>query len=311
MGLIQDIKQMGAWHNGEYKSGLVYCDFKLNKIRGCYSEEQFDAAVYDYLMENEKWTIGKLMKKKDINTGKLIYNYQQAYNIEVSRLKRYYFYGKDDKIEAEYREPTLTIVCAAQGQGKTKQTTDLIYGYVKGNPYTKTKPRKVLILDPNGEYRQFKTIKPEHVVLFSAHKTVEVRRVIPFHDNGDVKSPSEIYEDLKIMLKDFRGGLLVIEDTSLLIGDSIKLDTIGKFWTTRHRNADIILHFQYLGKAGNPKLLSSTSYLRLHKTVDDIDRHENKFEDRFEIVKIAYNIISQDYERATIGQSPDKIVKPE
>lgn len=297
-------KKMGVWFKNQYRSGFVYCDLIAIKIRGAYSEEQFNDAVYDYLMENERWTIGKLLRRKDPTTGKPLHTYETAYKEEFARLKRRYFEGKDIPPKDPYREPSLTVACAAQGQGKTYTTLNIIYSYVKGNKLTNTESRKVLILDANNEYRQFKTIMPEHVKVFSAHPKIEVRRVIPFHTNGEIKDLEEVHKDLKIMLKDFRGGLLVVEDTSLLLGDSVRIEMMGKFWTTRHRNADIILHFQALGKAGNPKLLSSTTLIRVHKTMDDIDRHENKFEDKYEIVKIAYNIVNQDYERATLEGQP-------
>jgi flagellar biosynthesis GTPase FlhF len=51
------------------------------------------------------------------------------------------------------REPKLGVAVGRKGVGKTYTTTKLIDSYVVGNPAKGVKPRKVLILDVNDEFK--------------------------------------------------------------------------------------------------------------------------------------------------------------
>ena len=49
------------------------------------------------------------------------------------------------------REALLGIAVGRKGVGKTYATLELIQEYLRGNPQTGSKPRKVLLLDVNNE----------------------------------------------------------------------------------------------------------------------------------------------------------------
>ena len=82
------------------------------------------------------------------------------------------------------REPKLGVAVGKKGCGKTYITNQMIRSYVRGNPSKGTKPRKALILDVNDEYTDVKGLRLRDVIKFSAHPTVEARRIRPFNDDG-------------------------------------------------------------------------------------------------------------------------------
>ena len=56
------------------------------------------------------------------------------------------------------REPLMGAAIGRKGVGKTFQTLQLIDSYLKGNPTKGVKARRVLILDANDEFSQFRAI---------------------------------------------------------------------------------------------------------------------------------------------------------
>jgi 3-hydroxyacyl-CoA dehydrogenase len=98
-----------------------------------------------------------------------------------------------------------------------------------------------------------------------------------------------------MILQNYRDGLLLVEDINKYTSDNMKMDLIGSLATIRQAGIDLIAHYQLVGKAGNPKLLGMTNYIRLHKTNDSVKRHKNKFEDKVPILSIAENIVEKRY----------------
>ena len=202
------------------------------------------------------------------------------------------------------REPYLYIVAAAMGQGKTHITKqDVINNYVKGDLARGIPPKPVLILDTVGDplYQKYKRIAIEDVRRFSVHPRPEVRRINIYKNvNGKsvLMNGQEIYKMIVYVLENFYNGLLVLEDFARVVGDALGNDIVGYIYTLRHRNSDIIIHFQGLGKCGHPKLLQTLSIMRLHKVTDGVDRHKNKFEEIYSQLKIAENIINTDFRNA-------------
>lgn len=194
------------------------------------------------------------------------------------------------------REPIFYVAVGKKGIGKTFFTKQLIRTYVKGVPANNLKPRKVLIMDVNNEFDEFKTIAPRDIVKFSVHPKVEVRRITVMKEDGHPMSLDEISAVSFQALKDFRGGLFVMEDITKYVSDTLKQDIIGTLATSRHIDTDIIAHFQYVGKIGNPKIKGTMNVLRMHKTLDSVIRHKNKFEEYLEIMLIAENIVNSSYD---------------
>lgn len=195
------------------------------------------------------------------------------------------------------RQPYLMVVCGKKASGKTFTTVEMIKEYASGNPRTGAKPRKVLILDVNGEFTQFKTIPLSYISKFSASNNAEVRRVTIYKDSGKKMTLNEIAQVLNYILNEYRNGLLLVEDITRYISDSLPNDIIGAICTQRHMGVDIVLHFQMIGKAGHPKILANVNLLRLHKVTDPIDKHKKKFEDYFGLLKVAQTIVNIEYDK--------------
>ena len=96
------------------------------------------------------------------------------------------------------------------------------------------------------------------------------------------------------VLRDYRGGLLLIEDINKYVGDYLPNDLVGAICTNRHSNLDIILHFQSIGRVGT-KIWQNFNWLRFHKNSDSVDRHKKKFEDKWEAFKIAEILVNRQY----------------
>lgn len=203
----------------------------------------------------------------------------------------------------KFRQPKLLLAVGAKGQGKTHETLEVVEEYWRGNPQTLLKPRKVLILDVNDEYRQYKTIDINHVCLFSAQPKCEVRRITMYKANGQVKDFNDLYDDTEIMLKDFRGGMALIEDISTFVADTLRRDLFGKMCTTRHRNCDLIMHYQGIGSIANKKMLRNANYIRIHKCNDSVSDYE-ALKENITILKIAENIVYEDFDKA-LSKNPN------
>lgn len=197
----------------------------------------------------------------------------------------------------DLREPLLGAAVGMKGVGKTYQTRLLINQYVLGNPAKGIAGRKVLILDANDEYSDIKAMYLEDVVKFTASNLVEVRRIRPYLKKGNSSVKMRL-DDLKnaldALLDSFSGGLLLVEDINKYVSDSLKTDVMGAIATNRHRDQDIILHYQGIGRIG-PKVWQNLNWLRFHKITEGVDRHKNKFEDKYELLKIVENIVNDNY----------------
>jgi len=191
----------------------------------------------------------------------------------------------------EEREPKLGVAVGRKGCGKTYQTTKMIQQYIAGNPAKGVAPRRALILDVNDEFENIKGLKVSDVMRFSAHPKIEARRIRPFHDDGKRMTIGEIQEVLFKVLNDYRGGLLLIEDVNRYISDYLPNDLVGAI---RHTDTDIILHFQSVGRV-SPKIWQNLNWIRFHKNTDSVDKHRNKFEDKYEMLKLVENYVNNEY----------------
>lgn len=192
------------------------------------------------------------------------------------------------------REPTLGVAVGKKGVGKTYTTNQVIQQYVRGNPKTGAKPRRVLILDVNDEFYNVKALALKDVMRFSAHSKIEVRRIRPFKSNGKKMTLRDIQQTLFKILEVYRNGLLLIEDINKYVSDSLPNDLVGAICTNRHSDTDIILHFQSIGRV-TTKIWQNINWLRFHKNTDSVDRHRKKFEDKFEYLKIAEILVDKKY----------------
>lgn len=188
----------------------------------------------------------------------------------------------------ELREPLLGVAVGSKGVGKTYTTKELIEQYVY------QQRRKVLILDINDEYTGYRAIGLEHILLWSAIPRAEVRRIRPFHPNNTKMTLKEYAQVLFLVLGEFAGGLLLIEDINKYVSDSMPSDLIGAICTNRHTDTDIIMHYQSIGRI-TPKVWQNINWLRFHKNTDAVYRHVGKFEDKIDVLTITENLVNHEY----------------
>ena len=186
-------------------------------------------------------------------------------------------------------------MCATgkKGVGKTFTTLLAIEDYVKPNKKTGKQARKVLIYDINMEYTDYKAISVEDIPKFTRQAKVEVRRVLPILSDGRMASLSEMLDILSQIIENFRGGMLVLEDINRYLIQSKTTDVIGLLATNRHRDLDIICHFQSLS-ALDPRMWQNTSFVRFHYQIDDIKRYAQRIPN-FEMFKIAQCLVEFRY----------------
>jgi hypothetical protein len=205
------------------------------------------------------------------------------------------------------REALLGIAVGRKGVGKTYATLQLIQSYLRGNPSTGAKPRKVLMLDVNNEFvnvkgdqnQEFahvKAISLNDIEKFTLSNKVEARRVSIMKEGGGKMNLVEIAQALHHILENYQNGLLLIEDINKFVSDSLPNDLVGSIITQRHVSVDVITHFQSIGKAAHPKLWANCNWLRYHQCDDKVDRHKSKFGGNIEHLKILEKMVNIEYE---------------
>jgi hypothetical protein len=192
------------------------------------------------------------------------------------------------------REPQLGIAVGKRGIGKTHTTLKIINDYILGFG-TNSKPRRVLILDVNDEFENIKAMKLKDVKLFSMHPKIEARRIRPYLENGQKMTLEDICVALFHILSNFKGGMLLIEDINKYLTHHFPKDVVGAICTNRHSDLDIIMHYQAIGKVPIT-VWENANWIRFHKNNQGVDRHKKKFEDKYELLKIAECIIDYQYE---------------
>lgn len=192
------------------------------------------------------------------------------------------------------REPLLGVAIGKKGVGKTFTTNKVLAKYVQGDVASGAKPRKVLILDVNDEFTHIKSIALKDVIRFSSHPIIEARRIRPFMPNGRKMTLNDLAATLDHILNFYTGGLLLIEDINKFVSDSLPQDIMGAIATNRHRDLDIILHYQGIGRI-LPKVWQNMNFLRFHKITESVERHKSKYEDKVELLKIAEAMVNSKY----------------
>ena len=91
--------------------------------------------------------------------------------------------------------------------------------------------------------------------------------------------------------------MLLIEDISKYITDSLPGDLIGSICTQRHVSVDVIIHVQTVGKLFNPKLWGNCNEVRLHRADDTITRHKTKISGNIEHLLIMEKLVEMKYKQ--------------
>jgi len=193
------------------------------------------------------------------------------------------------------REPMIMIAVGTKGVGKTYTTRKEIAYQVIHNK------RKVLLYDASldPELVNYKTLPKEFIPQFVKSKKAEIRRILATDAYGRELDTEGKIELLRYILANFRNGILVLEDFNKYVTNPNELqELIGAITTNRHRNLDIIFHFQSL-RAVTTRLFQNTRCFRLHKDLESPDTFKDRLADKYELFKIAYLIVDNEYRKGT------------
>jgi len=207
------------------------------------------------------------------------------------------------------REPTFIAAVGMTGGGKTVENMKQIRAVTLGNSLKSVLPRKTLILDNNMEYHNgnkdvqqilhphgigIKTIHWKQVPDFTRQRHIEVARVIPMNDNGQLLAGKKFGETLNFVLENFMGGLIVGEDFKAMTGNSLNEELISLLVTRRHKGCDTLVSLQSL-RMIQPALMAVLKWIRLHKITGFIKTSDEKFDSYIEMINIAKKIVDNRY----------------
>ena len=212
------------------------------------------------------------------------------------------------------RECNLTLVAGVKRIGKSNETLrHILESYIRDNLKTGKHGLKCLIFDINNEYGGYelfcsdKKVRMVRVPIldsskikqFNMQRVVEVRRIVPSKekkpDGTLIADDDQATEELLLkVVKDFRGGLLFIDDLNTVFGDSLPKKFAGLLSNNAHRNADILLQVQSIGRI-LPKMWQNTNYVRFHHQLDSVDDSQDKLTTHYEIFKIAQLLVDERY----------------
>lgn len=217
------------------------------------------------------------------------------------------------------RECFFTIASGEMGGGKTYLTKKTIIAYLKAHPH-----RMCLVFDPNNEdtFHNYKTVyfdvnevmnrqldsaKGKNVALTKSEQNLQkiallgdrslderIRRVLPITKDGSEMTPQQCQETMIAVLKNFRRGIVFLEDVNAYMTNFESDRVLGCFKAIRHRSSDVIMHCQSLNPL-RPIHYESVSLVRMHKDKVDANKIEGKLAQRFELIKIGQNIIEEMY----------------
>jgi hypothetical protein len=187
------------------------------------------------------------------------------------------------------------VAIGTKGVGKTYQTRKEITYAVMVNK------RKVLIYDASldPELSKYKTLDPKDIGLFNKSKKPEIRRIVALDKYGKELNMEQKRDLLNTILNTFRGGILVLEDFSkYIVQTNQNIEVISAITTNRHRNLDIILHYQSL-RALDTRMFQNVRCVRMHKDLESPDTFRTRLSDKYELFKIASLIVDAAYRNGT------------
>jgi hypothetical protein len=201
------------------------------------------------------------------------------------------------------RSAMLSLAVGQKESGKTTETRKKLEEYVRGNPAVGMAPRRALIYDtqnegrPGGAYEGIKTLPLDQIGRFSIHPIVEIRRVLPFirdKKGSREMTPTQKVKAIMHILQYLRNAAFVMEDINEFIYDYMPGDIIGEILSQRHNGIDLILHYHSLGRI-HEKVWPHINIIRMHKCEDTVVDNRLKFPEKFEMFKIAENIVNNQF----------------
>ena len=206
------------------------------------------------------------------------------------------------------RETKLIVVTGRKRIGKSNETLRLLYEeYTRG-----AHGRKVIIFDPNNEYGAYElytrgkkvvvnipVLGHNDILKFNKQKVVEIRRIVPIDSFGKPLAPEDQDDLIVKMMQEFRSGCLFIEDLNTVFGDSLPKKVSAFFTNNAHRDCDIIIQMQSIGRI-LPKMWQNAQVIRFHSQLDSVDQSKEKLKEDYEIFKIAQLMVNFQYEAGNI-----------
>ena len=204
------------------------------------------------------------------------------------------------------RVPMLICATGLQGVGKSHETLkQAIYQAYVAPPNTR---RSALIYDVNNEYSKYeidgvmhyiKPILPNQIIAFGNQPQTEVRRIVPFHPNGQPMGPEDTEKLLIQVMSQYRNGTLIIEDLNRIYADALPVSVSGMFVNVRHRNCDCVYHMQSVGRL-LPKMRQNTRIVRFHYQLDSIASSKDKLAGVAKIFTKAEKLVQKQYDSGNI-----------
>jgi hypothetical protein len=202
------------------------------------------------------------------------------------------------------------LVCGLKQIGKTNETVkQLLFSYIR------KLQKKVLVYDPNRDqlahYRidgllpdgspnpnaievTIPQLPHNRVWDFSCQREVQMRRITPFTPNGMELDEEQQIKLLVNCFSNFYGGALFIDDLNFTLGDTLPLSFTKYLTNNSHRNCDIILHVQDIGRA-LPKMWQNINIVRLHHQNGGCVPAEGKLSHNYPILRVAELIVERQY----------------
>ena len=193
------------------------------------------------------------------------------------------------------RQNVIVVVCGETGVGKTYRNKLEILKYLKDNPPTGKKGRKVLAFDTNDDdYPEFQTVNPNYLKALTA---IACRRIRPFKPDGSPMDDNDKKEVVDKILKHYRNGMIVLDDIDHYMAGAKGQSMIGALCTVRHKGIDVLLTHQSIAKISTSEWQNCT-WLRLHHQVDDVTRYRDRIP-KYQMVRIAQLIVDEQYDLCT------------
>lgn len=199
------------------------------------------------------------------------------------------------------RESGMMTIAGIQGVGKTYLNMHTIRDYVKDKFYNGVKGRKCLIMDTNGEYTQSQferndvnNFNPKRIALkdipeWSKSDLIECRRIDA--KSVGIKDKKTI---LEYLIKNYRNGMLVIEDINTYIISVTHMEEIvGGLVNLRHRAVDVLISYQSL-RPVEPRIWQNSRWIRMHYQADNVSDIKGKLPNP-SLFKIAQIIVNNRY----------------
>jgi len=122
---------------------------------------------------------------------------------------------------------------------------------------------------------------------------------VPIDSFGKPLAPEDQDDLIVKMMQEFRGGCLFIEDLNTVFGDSLPKKVSAFFTNNAHRDCDIIIQMQSIGRI-LPKMWQNAQVIRFHSQLDSVDQSKEKLKEDYEIFKIAQLMVNFQYEAGNI-----------